>query len=389
MSNIRPLRSMLPAAHQERFSKFAKDLESAVKTAIPAGFGKYERAAIMAFDWSNDTMGVKALRDELLRLLKRVYGFRTETYVMNANDPSDVVNRDFGDQVSDFVRRHRPSSSSAKHLLVYYYSGHSDSGPHGDELGLGGRVDRNQNLLLPHLNWYDHSAVALKAFGCETLLIMDSCNSAMAGIKADGEVLAAAGWESTTPVNMQQSFSRILIDEIQLQNGRSFTACELHASLMTGALVNNMGSTPIHKANVRHPSVLFHKIGTREAQQLVRATSTPAARVLITVSVASDVLPDHKQWKEWLTNHMPPHIRDIEIEAHWNGGSRTALVSIPIQLWDYLQNDPAYSYVSFVVGDVHPGYPSSEPAPLALRSQPAASLKENIRPQSSSSKPLR
>jgi hypothetical protein len=61
---------MLPAAHQERFSKFAKDLESAVKSAIPAGFGRYERAAIMAFDWNNDTMGVKALRDDLLRLFK-------------------------------------------------------------------------------------------------------------------------------------------------------------------------------------------------------------------------------------------------------------------------------------------------------------------------------
>jgi hypothetical protein len=211
----------------------------------------------------------------------------------------------------------------------------------------------------------------------------------MAGIKPDGEVLTAAGWESTTSANMQQSFSRILIDEIQLLNGRSFTACDLYASMMTRALINNIESTPIHKANVDHPSVLFHRIGTREAQQLVRATPTPAAKVLITVSVASDVLSNHDQWKEWLTKHMPPHIRDIEIEAFWNGGSGTALVSIPIQLWDYLQNDPAYNFVSFVLGDIHPGYPTSEPAPLSLRSQPAASLKENIRPQSSSSKSRR
>ncbi len=82
MSKIRPLRSILVAAHQERFSKFAKDLESDVKRSISTGFERYDRAAIINFDWSNDIMIVKDIRDELLRLLKRVYGFRIENYLM-------------------------------------------------------------------------------------------------------------------------------------------------------------------------------------------------------------------------------------------------------------------------------------------------------------------
>jgi hypothetical protein len=50
MSKIRPLRSILVAAHQERFSKFAKDLESDVKRSISTGFERYDRAAIINFD---------------------------------------------------------------------------------------------------------------------------------------------------------------------------------------------------------------------------------------------------------------------------------------------------------------------------------------------------
>jgi hypothetical protein len=50
MSEIRPLRSMLPAAHQESFSKVAKELESDVERSILTGFERYDRAAIINFD---------------------------------------------------------------------------------------------------------------------------------------------------------------------------------------------------------------------------------------------------------------------------------------------------------------------------------------------------
>lgn len=136
MSSLRPLRSRLPAAHQAKFSQFAGDLQQAVRQYVPTDLGRYQRAAIFAFDWNNDTMGVKGLRDELLGLLKRVYGFQTETHVMNARDPSATVDLDFYDAVLRFVQKNRPKPGE-KNLLVYYYSGHSDSGPQQNELRLG------------------------------------------------------------------------------------------------------------------------------------------------------------------------------------------------------------------------------------------------------------
>ena len=127
----------------------------------------------------------------------------------------------------------------------------------------------------------------------------------MAGIEPDGEILAAAGWESGTPTNLTTCFTRHLIDEIRAKNGQAFTACELHANLMTNALKSNLRSTPIHRANLKYPSVLFHKIGTRRAGEVVRASQNAAARVLITVSVAQDRLPDVNEWRTWMTSNMP------------------------------------------------------------------------------------
>lgn len=79
-------------------------------------------------------MGVKELREELLGLLNRVYGFKTETYVLNADDQEFNISMDFRDKLVDFTRRNRPRTDNAKHLLVYLYIGHSWTGENQNEL---------------------------------------------------------------------------------------------------------------------------------------------------------------------------------------------------------------------------------------------------------------
>lgn len=82
-------------------------------------------------------------------------------------------------------------------------------------------------------------------------MILDSCNVAMAGIKAHSEILAASGWETTTPAFLRQSFTRFLIDEFTQANERAFTASQLHSRLMGNEIIRNMTATPIHLA---HPT---------------------------------------------------------------------------------------------------------------------------------------
>ena len=69
-------------------------------------------------------------------------------------------------------------------------------------------------------------------------------------------------------------------------------AHDLHANLLRNALKNNMEATPTHKIDVNHLSISFHKIGTREAQKLIRALQNSTARVLIKVSSTVNILTD-------------------------------------------------------------------------------------------------
>ena len=146
MSSISPLRSMLPAIHQRRLSDFAQDLQEAVRRYVPTDFGRYQSASILAFSWSNDTMGVNVLRDELLQLLHRAYGFKTESYVFDAKDTLVNIQSDFRDKLIEFTKTPR---NDAKHLKVFYYSGHSDSGPNEDQL----RLAWVNHLIFSYFDW--------------------------------------------------------------------------------------------------------------------------------------------------------------------------------------------------------------------------------------------
>jgi hypothetical protein len=128
---------MQPAQHASRFLHFAKDLEEAVQKVVPTDLGRYQKAAVLAMDWDNDTMNVKVLRDELLGVLRRVYNFKTESFLLDSNLSASTASQRLQDKLYQFTAANRPSKPDAKHLLIYYYSGHSDTGPHGDQLLLG------------------------------------------------------------------------------------------------------------------------------------------------------------------------------------------------------------------------------------------------------------
>ena len=98
--------------------------------------GDNQKANVLAFDWSNDKMGVQHFRDDLLRLFRVNYGFETETYVLNAKNPSATLAEEFESKLRRFRNKNRPANIESKHLLIYYYSGHSNSGPEQNQLTL-------------------------------------------------------------------------------------------------------------------------------------------------------------------------------------------------------------------------------------------------------------
>lgn len=187
---------------------------------------------------------------------------------------------------------------------------------------------------------------------------MDSCHSVITILRPDSQILTALH----TPAHLAFRYTRMLIDEIKAMHGRAFKAADLHAKLLTNAQRNNIGITPIHMTGSRCPNVLFHKIDARETRGLIRAPTT-TAKVLITVSLAANgngLLPTADEWNTWLSSHVPPGIRDVEIIAHWDAFSKTMLVSMPVQVWDFLRDNPSYSFVSYLWGKVQVGLPSRE-----------------------------
>lgn len=201
----------------------------------------------------------------------------------------------------------------------------------------------------------------------------------MAGIRPDGEILTAGGRESVISAGSESGLTSMLIEEIVGQNGRPFTACDLHANLLTKALRQNINLAPIHKApaDFTHPSVLFHKIQSHEVQEPARPLRSSTARVLMTVSIRASTLPLVDDWKKWLSRNIPPDVNIIEFMAHWEESTRIILVSIPIHVWNYIKDDPGYSFVSFIMGDMnirHPFHPES--MPLEIQNSPASEREE-------------
>lgn len=135
-STVRPLRSRLAEDSIEHFEIFANDLKEALVKSIPTNLSRYKHAAVLAIHWSNDDIGVMPQTDEFLQTLRQSYNYVTEKYVIDAARPYQDVGQDFIARILAFTNEHQSRTRDNSHLLIYYYSGHSDSGPRENQLRL-------------------------------------------------------------------------------------------------------------------------------------------------------------------------------------------------------------------------------------------------------------
>lgn len=203
----------------------------------------------------------------------------------------------------------------------------------------------------------------------------------MANIDPDGEILTAAGRESVIPAGSGSGLTKMLIEEIYKQGGRDFTACDLHANLLTKALKENANIAPIHKtpAHFTHTSVLFHMIRNQDGRKRTPPLWIGEARALMRVSIDVNTLPTVEDSNRWQVRDTPSEVKIIQRITNGNGSTRTMLVSLPIQIWDYLKDERGYNFVSFILGDMYIRQPfSAEPVSLASRSFPAPAVLQRL-----------
>lgn len=135
-SNVRPLRSRLPQESIPEFSVFANDLNNALQKCVPTDLDRYKHAAVMSITWNNDDIGVMPQTDQFLHTVRRLYNYDTEKFVLDATRSVHQVTRDLTDAILAFTKKHEATPPNNDHLLVYFYSGHSDSGANHDQLRL-------------------------------------------------------------------------------------------------------------------------------------------------------------------------------------------------------------------------------------------------------------
>lgn len=153
---------------------------------------------------------------------------------------------------------------------------------------------------------------------------------------------------------------------------------------------SNLQITPVHKADRdrgRGSIVLTPLLSKKTGKSLEKQPYRPrTSKVLITVNVLDDSPTNLEEWKAWLSHYIPSDVSDIQVEGVWKKGSSLVLLSLPVSIWDMLVDDPAYSFVGYVVS---PNLLLQENAPvpsLGLSLREREIRKENVRPGSSGRK---
>lgn len=368
----------------------AKDLEDAISGVIPSHKKPYGQVAVLGMHWENDGMGVAGLERELLDVFREKYKFYTESYPI----PVQASAAGLSNKLSAFSQKW-----AAPHALrVYVYSGHAEAAdPHATQYHLAyvasivfqpsftskltkirGRADAQGRLVGPRVDWYRASYIVENAGpqgGGDVLYIFDCCSAGAAATYDGPEFLAAAAWDATAGSAINTSFTRILIDELNVLNGAPQTIASIFASMFRNATQSQLDALPVHIIKRGTDSITLAKLaGPKQMKPEAfetrkRKGKFPVSdgRVLLSVQLEDDVtFPDLEQWKTWLTTNIPLGIFDVDItiESLFTG-SRVLLVTVPLEVWTMLPaNEDAYAFVAHVSSNnVLPNF--SSPSRLA------------------------
>ena len=233
------------------------------------------------------------------------------------------------------------------------------------------------NLQNPKLDWYDIIPSLYIGLG-KKLLILDCCNAAMSGISKDRdiEVLCASVFETSTTANLQNSFTRHLIDTLKEFARGPFTIADINAKMVERAIASGIDSTPWHGAVVGQSSITLYPPNIN----LEKALATqPKSKGYVLVKIylgGTDSMPQHDQFVRWFTERIPEHITGIKIDASFQTSSANILVTMPITVWTMLSHsEPGFEFVAHVrsrnllAADLPTSkdFSSGSPSPLALR----------------------
>ncbi len=268
----------------------------------------------------------------------------------------------------------------------------------------------------------------------DVLILLDCCAAATASAELGSgvtEVIAACGFETSAPGVCEHSFTRSLIEELRYCCKRSpLSAAILHMKVLSRmkywkpkpvetkagepafherrktpvhTILTNEGKprsivlSPIESIPFLSPEVsasLAHSPSSDSSSQDVEmedssndsaTTSTPSSvgsrdngseqscpTVLIAVALEEDQRLQLDTWVEWLRD-IPAIAKYARVEGIYESNSTLMLLSLPVNIWDLIPNNPAVSFIGFIKSqDLLKKQPSESSAAQAAKSAPAS-----------------
>ena len=274
----------------------------------------------------------------------------------------------------------------------------------------------------------------------DVLILLDCCAAATASAEQGNgvtEVIAACGFETTAPGVCEHSFTRGLIEELRYCSKRSpLSAAMLHMKVLSRmkywkpksvetragelafherrktpvhTILTNEGKprsivlSPIESISLLSPEVsasLAHSLPSDSSSQDVEmedssndsaTTSIPSSvsspgrgseqcypTVLIAVALEEDQRLHLDTWVEWLRD-IPAIARYARVEGIYESYSTLMLLSLPVDIWDLIPNNPAVSFIGFIKSqDLLKTQPSESSTAQAASSGPTSTSPPSV-----------
>ena len=256
-------------------------------------------------------------------------------------------------------------------------------------------MGRSQGRGSSEVQWHALQ-VNLEQAESDVLILLDCCaaGSAMSDCTGPGtkEMLVACGFETWTPGVGVDSFTSSLIEELSSLRSRGpFTVAVLHGAI-TRNIIEKSDQRVINGLSRGTKSPLHYRLTKERWKRSIELAplneegeisgdppspypGTPTVtedysmpgleydesglaeffpdkgfkypKALLTITLENNQWLHEDAWISWLKS-IPALVRHANIEAEFAGLSSVLLISVPIPIWDLMDDHPAIQFVAFI-----------------------------------------
>lgn len=221
------------------------------------------------------------------------------------------------------------------------------------------------------MNWTPPQSIL---FDCESdvLVLLDCCYAANTARVSDtqcrgtNEIIAAYSQGVANPGAASQSFTTALVDELgsrveDIQRGKSLTAVGLHSALFRYNRKLQYPPSYVRIAGSEGPTIELtpspstyvsasKTLSPHSPTTVVPTPPEPEARVLLAIHTAKTPGGDVVAFlrNEGLCHMYVKGMNVVNVEAVYKSDSTLVVVSVPMEVWNFLPDNPACQFIGTV-----------------------------------------